>query len=166
MSHRTAILRGIGALLLVAPSAGCRKECVCFLEGEPRLALAFVDGGTVKASSPNPCEIDVDFGALPVGQGASATATIQIENVGSGALDIAQVNPNLDPEFGLTYGDPQPIQPAEFGEVTVAFQPYRAGQVQSTFTIQTDGLNEQCPSPVEGESGDVLVVMLTGSGSS
>ncbi len=111
------------------------------------------------ATYPNPCEIDVDFGSVPIG--LSDQATVEIVNAGSGALDLSQVNPALDPEFGLSYGAQQPIQPGEFGEFGVTFQPYKVGQVTSSFTIQTDGWNSACPG---GASNSSVTVKLTGTG--
>jgi len=118
----------------------------------------------ISANDPNPCEIDVDFGTLPVGQ-PRATAFIQIVNTGPDALDLSQVIPNLDPEFALNDGTQYSIQPDALSEFTVTFQPYDAGQVSSTFTIQTDGINSRCPAPSDESTGNTLTVVLAGTGS-
>ncbi len=83
--------------------------------------------------------------------------------MGQAPLDLAQVNPNLDPEFLLDYGAPQPIEPGTYGRFSVTFEPNKAGPVQSSFVIQTDGLNPSCPPPLGGGSSSVTVV-LTGTG--
>ena len=99
-------------------------------------------------------------GSLATGQ--EIVATIEIFNVGSGTLDLAQVDPTLDPEFVLDYGTQQPIQPGEFGEFSVTFRPDKPGQVQSTVTVQTDGINPNCPSGPS--SYNAVTVQLTGTG--
>ncbi len=111
------------------------------------------------ATIPNPCEIDVDFGDVPIG--LTDQVTVEITNVGSGALDLSQVNPTLDPEFGLSYGTQQPIQTGEFGQFGVTFQPYKVGTVSSQFTIQTDGSSSTCPN---GTTNATVTVKLTGNG--
>jgi hypothetical protein len=45
-----------------------------------------------------------------LGQGASAF--IQVDNDGPGALDLSRINPTLDADFRVNYGTQQPIQPA------------------------------------------------------
>jgi len=117
----------------------------------------------IRANDPNPCEIDVDFGTLGVGQ--SATAFIQIMNSGVAALDVSQVNPALDPEFILDFGPQESIPPGTLSQFTVTFQPDKVGEVSSTFTIQTDGINPDCPAPTGSSSGNDITVVLAGTGS-
>ena len=150
---------------------GCKSECLCGpVDAIPMIHLGGYNlggddvGEIISANDPNPCEIDVDFGILPVGR-PPATAFIDIVNTGPDALDLSQVIPNLDPEFGLTYDIQESIKPGTLGEFTVTFQPYDAGQVSSTFTIETDGQNEGCPEPGGESYGDVLTVVLAGTGS-
>ena len=151
----------VGVLLLAAAPGCDLNPCGCLIEtpGTPSLSLGPVDGGGVIATSPNPCVLDVDFGTLPLGQGTSTT--IHVENVGTGALDLAQVNPTLSPEFGLSYGRQQPIYSGEFGEFAVTFEASAQGTVNSSFTIQTDGVNPECPNGVNS----ILTIALTGSAS-
>jgi len=161
--------RGLALLVLamgmILVGSGCKsEECICERFGSPTVDLGGYDGGEIiSANDPNPCEIDVDFGTL--GVGLSATAFIQIGNTGAAALDTSQVNPTLDPEFGLSYGPQEPIQPGTSSEFTLTFQPYKVGQVSSTFTIQTDGINSECPAPTGTSAGDLLTVVLAGTGS-
>ena len=153
---------GLGAVLLVAVP-GCDSRCGCGWdeEGSPQVRLGPVDGGGVIGLILNPCEIDVDFGPLPIGQGASAF--IQVLNIGSGPLDLAQINPALNSEFGLDYGTQQPVESGEFGEFSVTFEASTPGAVSSSFTILTDGANSKCPSDDGGVT--VLTVALSGSAS-
>ena len=142
--------------------AGCKYGGPTPAEGIPEVALASISDAGIVAQDPNPCEIDVDFGTVSMEQ--EVAASIEVENLGFGELAVSQVNPTLDPEFGLNYGTQQPIEPGELDEFTVTFQPYMTGQVQSSFTIQTDGTNEQCPTPTGGNS--IMTVQLTGTGAS
>jgi len=153
---------GLYAALLAAASPGC-KPCDCGWDeqGSPQVRLGPVDGGGVTGTIPNPCEIDVDFGPLPIGQGASAF--IQVLNIGSGPLDLAQINPALNSKFGLDYGTQQPVESGEFGEFSVTFEASTPGAVSSSFTILTDGANSKCPSDDGGVT--VLTVVLLGSAS-
>jgi len=122
--------------------------------------------------SSSPCEIDVDFGNLPLGQASSAT--VRIENVATvsspecaaagSILELSQVNPTLDPEFTVDDGPRPPVPAGQFDQIEVGFQPYKAGQVQSTFTTQTDGANPMCPTLGSGGYGSFLTITLTGSG--
>jgi hypothetical protein len=159
----TDLVLVISAVLALS-CAGCFEKSYCLdcgAAGIPKVMLgAHSDAGTVAAQYPNPCEIDLDFGTVATGQ--EAAASIEIANLGGGPLDLSQVNPDLDPEFGLDYGVQEAIEPGAFDLFTVTFEPTEAGMVTSTFTIQTDGLNTECPS-----SGDVdssLVVVLGGTG--
>src|SRR4029077_15891449 len=86
------------ATAIALGSAGCKASTITTSQGTPKAALGGISGaGTVMATFPNPCEIDVDFGNVPIG--LSDSATIQVDNTGSAALDLSQVNPTLDPEF-------------------------------------------------------------------
>ena len=117
--------------------------------------------GTVSATYANPCEIDLDFGSVPVG--LSDTATIEIDNAGLCSIELSHVYPTLDPEFSLDEGTPQTIQPGKFGQLKATFQPYKTGQVTSSFTIPTDGANPDCPTPPDAVGGP-FTVSLTGAG--
>ncbi len=151
---------------LVMVCTGCNSDCIgaCGPEPIPEVDLGGQSdhAGTVVAQDPNPCQIDVDFGTVTTGQ--QVTATIEIKNLGAGTLDLADVNPSLDPGFSLNYGTRQPILPGGYKEFSVTFRPYKAGQVQSTFMIQTDGKNEQCPLTPSSEN--IVTVQLTGTGAS
>ncbi len=126
--------------------------------GIPRIALGGQSGpALVTATNPNPCEIDLDFGEVPIGQ--TSTATVEIDNVGRSTLDLQDISPNLDSEFGVKYGTHPPIQPGSFDQFQVTFETYKVGQVNSMFLIQTDGVNPSCPAP-----GSSITVQLTGSG--
>jgi hypothetical protein len=141
-------------------SSGCKQGFIQNSQGSPQAKLGGQQGATtVVATFPNPCEIDVNFGDVPIG--LTDQVTVEITNVGSGALDLSQVNPTLDPEFGLSYGTQQPIQSGEFGQFGATFQPYKVGPVTSSFTIQTDGVNTTCPG---GTANAAVTVKLTGNG--
>jgi hypothetical protein len=150
-------------VVLLAAVPGCDSHCGCGWdeEGSPQVRLGPVDGGAVTATIPNPCELHVNFGAVPIGQGASAF--IQVENIGSGPLDLAQINPTLNAQFGLDYGTQQPVESGEFGQFAVTFEASTFGTVSSSFSILTDGANSRCPSDDGGVT--VLTVALTGSAS-
>jgi hypothetical protein len=124
--------------------------------GVPKVELRDLpDAGS--ADYPNECEIDIDFGSLSTSQ--QAQATIAIANVGAGSLDVAQVDPALDPAFALDYDlDGKPIAPGDFGSFTVTFEPKTTGAVASSFTIETDGVNSKCPVT------DQITVVLAGTG--
>ncbi len=145
--HRIAC-RTFAAGLVLALSA-CKDPRITSSLGAPEVSMGGQTGDAT-ATIPNPCEIDINFGSVPIG--LTDSVTVVIKNVGSSALDLSQVNPTLDPEFGLNYGPQAPIASGSVGELSVTFQPYKVGQVQSTFTIQTDGLNAQCPAPSGGGS--------------
>jgi len=166
MMRAPALLQFLATGMILAGS-GCGKKPECTGEcaiGSPKLALGGTSGPEmIYANFPNPCEIDVDFGSLPTGQ--RATAVIQIEDVGTTALNLDFGKPSLDPEFEVDAGRPQPIQPGTFGEFTVSFEPLDAGMASSTFTIQTDGENGWCPAPTDSMIGDDITVVLAGTGS-
>jgi hypothetical protein len=148
--------------MLVMGCVGCKRTDGCCVLGSPQVVLGapFADAG-ILVQYPNPCEIDMDFGTMATGQ--TITAPIEVENVGVGVLDLSQVDPTLDPAFVLDYGTPPPIQPGTFWQLDVTFQPSEADRVQSTFTIQTDGINPLCPVPTGSYSGNVVTVQLTGT---
>jgi hypothetical protein len=130
--------------------------------GSPSLNLGGQTGATTTtAVYPNPCEIDLAFGSVPVGLNDSVI--VRIENVGAGALEVSPVNPTLDPAFTLNDGEQAPIQPGSFSSFSVTLSPVEPGPVESTFTIQTNGFNLQCPIPV-GASDSILTAELMGTG--
>jgi hypothetical protein len=150
----------VGVALSVAAS-GCESTDE-FPFGTPKVSLGPVDGGSVIATIRNPCAIDLDFGPLPIGAGASAF--IQVENTGVGALDLSEINPSLNPEFGVNYGTQQPIQLGGFNQFAVTFEASRPGTINSSFTIETDGYNSDCPTS-GGLDGSTLTIALSGSAS-
>jgi len=152
------------AAAIALGSSGCKNQGLKGNIGLPKVNLGGQTGDqTATATYPNPCEIDLDFGNIPIG--LIDTATVQIVNNGTGALDLSQVVPTLDPEFSLNYQNTQQlIEPSTLGEFTVSFQPYKVGMVSSTFTIQTDGVNSACPAPTGANSGDTVTVVLSGNG--
>ena len=156
----------LATILGMAGNSGCK--CIGRCGGgdaaaSPRVHLGAQTGDTTAtATYPNSCEVDLDFGDVPIG--LIDTAVIQIENIGDAALDLSQVMPSLDPEFVVNWGTQQPIQPGSFGQITVTFQPYNVGQVTSTFTIPTNGVNSQCPAPTGSSADNTVTVTLTGNG--
>ncbi len=124
--------------------------------GDPAIAASDA------AMDPNPCEVDFDFGSLGVGLTTSESFTIS--NAGNGVLDLLAVDGGtVDPAFGASYTTPPPIQPDGQFQFTVSFSPSVQGQVTSTVTIPTDGLNPSCPA-TPGTSDSSLTVQLTGTG--
>ncbi len=161
LSRNTLSLISVATAIALG-STGCKGTQVTSVYGVPKAALGGVSGsGTPTASFPNPCEIDVDFGNVPIG--LSDTASVQVQNTGTSPLDLSQVNPTLDPEFSLSYPTPQPIEPGNFGQFSASFQPYKVGQVTSSFVIQTDGVNSACPAPAGGGNSSVTI-QFTGTG--
>jgi hypothetical protein len=110
------------------------------------------------ATIPNPCEVDIDFGNVLIGM--VDNINVSVNNTGTGVLDLSPIDPTLDPEFSVTYPTPAPIQPAGFDQFSVSFSPYKVGQVTSSFTIQTDGVNAACPGGLSAS----LTITLTGNG--
>jgi hypothetical protein len=157
------------AIVMILAGTGCVKtECLdCGGIGLPKVQLASQSGPeTIDAVYPNPCEIDVDFGSLPVGQRASAA--IQIEDLGAGTLDISFGAPQLDAAFDLDLAPPlppQPIEPSTLYSFSVSFEPLDTGPVSSSFAIQTDGVNPECPWPTGSSAGNDITVVLAGTGS-
>jgi len=131
--------------------------------GSPSLNLGGQTGATTAtATYPTPCEIDLLWGSVPVG--LTDSVTVRIENDGTGALELSQVIPTLDPAFNLSWGEQPPIQPGGFGAFTVTFKPVELGPVESTFTIQTNGFNLYCPTPPGRANDSILTVELMGTG--
>ena len=159
--HSVALFALVAGVALAG--SGCKKTGLGSSVGTPKATLGGQSGSTtVNATFPNPCEIDLDFGDLPIG--LTDSVVVRINNDGSSALDLSQVIPTLDPEFSLSYPQQAPIQAGAYGSFTVSFQPYRVGQVTSMFTIQTDGINSLCPAPTGNSTGDTITVSLAGNG--
>jgi hypothetical protein len=126
-----------------------------------------VVGAGVPALSPNvgsgypslasPCELDLDFGSIPVGEGEEST--IMVENQGTGILDL-EIGA-LDPPFSLTLPPSNEVQPGGSVEISVDFQPVNRGSFSSSLVIQTDGVNPSCPAAAG--SGSNLTVNLKGT---
>ena len=153
------------AMGMILGGLNCKRglECDCAI-GTPKVVLGGTDGPeSIDAGYPNPCEIDLDFGSLPVGQ--RATAVIQIENTGSSAVDISFGTPKLDAAFDLDLVMPQPIEPSTLYSFSVSFEPLDTGMASSTLTILTDGENPGCPAPTGTSAGNDITVVLAGTGS-
>ncbi len=159
--HSVALFALLAGVALTGP--GCKKTGLGQSLGSPKVSLGGQSGSTTLIPGiPNPCEIHLDFGDLPIG--LTDSVTVRIYNNGSSTLDLLPVNPTLDPEFSLSYGEQPPISGGGFDTFGVTFQPYRVGPVQSSFTIQTDGVNSECSAPTAGSPGNVVTVMLSGNG--
>jgi hypothetical protein len=164
--RRTACaLMALGA----AQALGCDVfgRCSCISDGQavPRVTLGTQGGPTtVKATLPNQCEIDLDFGTLDADQ--SSTAIVQVDNAGADTLDVMPVSPRLDPAFSLPdfFTEPQRVGPGDVLEFTVSFSPSVVGPMSSSFQIPTDALNDLCPEPPDGGRDSALIVRLTGAG--
>ena len=159
--HSVALFALLAGAALAGP--GCKKTGLGESLGSPKANLGGQSGSTsVSPSFPTPCDVNLDFGNLPIG--LTDSVTVRINNSGSSTLDLLPVSPTLDPEFSLSYGQQAPISPSGFDTFSVTFQPYKVGPVQSSFTIQTDGVNSLCPAPAAGSPGNVITVILTGNG--
>jgi len=122
------------------------------------------DPTVATATYHNPCEIDLDFGNVPIGWVDSAT--VEVKNVGTSALDLSQGTPDSDQEFSLSSQNPQQtVQPSNLANFIATFRPDKVGQASSTFTIQTDGWNSQCSAATGGSwPQDIVTVRLAGNG--
>jgi hypothetical protein len=152
------------AVSAVLSTAGCGKKCDCIpAEGSPDVALGKQSTPTVMASSPNPCEIDVDFGSMPVGQ--TATAVINVDNVGAGILELTFGSPSLPSSLVLSEDTLEPLEPGTFFPFGIVFTPSAVGVVSTTLTVKTDGMNLRCPADPKSDGVDVTVVVAgTGVG--
>ncbi len=137
-------------------------ENVFCVEGSPKAALGREPpSASVTATFPTPCEIDVDFGS--VGTGLTSQVWIAVENIGDAPLDLDGLAPDLNPEFWLSYSNPDLIPPGTSYQFPIAFEPLVTGLVSSSISIQTDGHNPQCPDMADGGFTGVTVA-LTGTG--
>ena len=126
VSRRTAALVALAAGVALA-SSGCKKVGLGQSVGVPKAALGGQSGSTpVNATFPTPCEVDLDFGNLPIG--LTDSVIVRITNEGSTALDLSQVNPTLDPAFTLNDGEQAPIQAGSFSSFSVTFSPVEPGR--------------------------------------
>jgi hypothetical protein len=115
----------------------------------------------VTASNPNLCELDLDFGDVPLG--VLERAVIQVKNNGTSPLDLSPVNGVLDPEFSVVDPSGEAVTPGGVGAITVDFRPDTARTVTSSFTFPTSGTNRSCPVSA-GPTGSILTVEVTGNG--
>ena len=92
------------------------------------------------------------------------SATVEIDNNGSGALDLSQVNPTLDPEFSLTTARSSRSRPASSAQFTVTFQPYKVGSVHVDVHHPDRRHEQPVPGPDRGSTGNIVTVVLTGNG--
>ncbi len=164
VSRNTLSLLALASAVALG-SSGCKNTKLQGQSGDPSFKLGGQNGATVAvATNPpnNPCEFDLNFGDVPIGLVDSVV--VQVYNTGTGPLDLQQVDPTLDPEFGLNYPTPLPVPTQQFYPFTATFQPYKVGMVTSTITINTDGQNSLCPAPAAGATGNTLTVVLTGNG--
>jgi hypothetical protein len=111
----------------------------------------------IDATASNSCELDLDFGNVPVG--LSESAVVNVENTGTEPLVLA-ANGTLGTGFSLLYDTHQPIPAGGSGQFTVTFQPLETGTVAGTLTIPTNEVNPSCPAA----AGAALTVNLTGTG--
>ncbi len=113
----------------------------------------------VTATDPNPCEVDLNFGNVAIG--SSESAVVDVVNAGPTALNLT-VSGVIDPEFALN-GTQQAILAGGSGQFSVTFAPDRDGDVVSTLTIPTNGVNPSCPAPASS-GNSTLTVQLLGNG--
>ena len=154
------VLALAATILGVAGSSGCKGSSPSGGDGGRGIPAVDLPGSQIPPMTP--CELDLDFGDVPLG--AVDSVVFQIENDGDGVLDLSTINPTLDPEFALDAGTLQSIQPGRSDYVTVTFQPTRVGVVTSAFAIQTDGINPRCSAQTGSSTGNIITVALTGNG--
>ena len=148
-------LAAVSAMWVTACSAGSGQTTTGGL-GSPLVNLGARTGPTTTATIPNPCEIDIDFGGVPVGE--TASAVIEVADVGSAPLDLTGLQSVAGPGFAVTYSTPL-IQPGGSTEVSATFQPIATGPDATTVEIQTNGINNACPAPTSA-----VTIQLTGVG--
>jgi len=146
--------------LLLACGLGCQVSNRPSFVGNLSLVLVGQAGGQVASQAPNPCELDVDFGAVRISQ--QANATIEIANKSSMAITLLPFSPDLDPEFSLSFSEPQPqsIPAGGAARLAVSFEVYRSGAALSTFSIPTSAPLQACGS----SSSSSVTLKLTGLG--
>ena len=85
-----------------------------------------------------------DFGNASLG-GGSVTRTFTVQNVGSGTLNVAAINPSGTHAANFTVGALTPAGPIAGGgsaTFTVTFAPSALGLRSATITVQNDDCNE------------------------
>ncbi len=73
------------------------------------------------ASNPNRCELDLDFGSVPVG--VLESAVVLVKNTGTGILTLSGVGGELDLPFSLFDQTEEPALPGDSLQLRVQFQP-------------------------------------------
>jgi len=150
--------------LLVA-SAVAFGATGCQGAGQPTFAGTLslsVEGQGVTSSVPNPCEVDVDFGTVPLGQ--QATATIEIANRGDRVVSFQPLTLDLDPELSVNAGGLQaPLAAGATAQLSVSFNPVRTAAVMSTLSIPFSTAGGAQGS-ICGSGNSAITVNLSGSG--
>ncbi len=116
---------------------------------------------TINAADPNPCEVDLDFGNVPIG--LSDSAVVGVLNTGTEPLDLSAngtLATGIQPELLARL---KSVPAGGAGHFTVTFEPFEAGLEFSTLTISTNDVNPSCPA-APGATGSALTVKLTGTG--
>ncbi len=109
---------------------------------------------------PDPCELDLSFGSVPV-DGGNSEAEIKIDNLGQGTLNLAIGASTID-QFSLMVRGAEQVPPAGALPIIIDYASVTRGPASSTFVIQTDGVNPACPTtPGQGTS---LTLKLSGTG--
>jgi len=134
-------LRIVSSALAVAGLAACsagiqvgKATSGDATSGPGPIGLGSQTGYTpVTASDPNPCELDLDFGTVPIG--VTSSAVVEAGN-NDEPFDLS-IDGALDPEFSLL-SDKGLVPPGSDGEVTATFGPVDAGTVSSSFTLLTN----------------------------
>jgi Abnormal spindle-like microcephaly-assoc'd, ASPM-SPD-2-Hydin len=140
--------------ILAAGLAVACSACTASGLGVPAVTLA-AQVGDVATSSGDPCEIQLTFPGVQVGDEASAT--LQIKNDGKSPLHLFAIDAGPNPGFVLSE-IPQVVPVDGAGQLQVTFQPEEVGTVSWSFQIPTDSSVRTCPP--DGN----LSVVLTGTG--
>ena len=138
---------------LCASAVGCQGSTSLSFAG----ALVFAVTGTgITGTVPGPCEVDVDFGVVPIG--LASTATIQIQSQATRTVTFGAFT-QPDPELSVSPDALRPLAAGIYTQLSVRFSPARSGELSSSFSIPTD-----LPSSVCGSSSSSILVKLAGQG--
>ncbi len=140
--------------LAAASAVGCQGSTNVSFAG----ALVFsVTGTGVTATVPSPCEVDVDFGVVPVGQ--ASIEMIQIRNQTTRTVTFGAFTLVVPLDFFMSPTALAPLAAGASTQLSVSFAPTKSGAVLSSFSIPT-----RSPASACGSSSSTILVKLSGEG--
>ena len=143
----------------LAIASGCQAASTPSFVGVLSLSVTTVSGPTTIAGTvPTACELNVDFGTVPIG--LISTGSVEIGNHGKTAVSFTPAGSNLDPELtaGAAALEQAPLQPGASTSFSITFEPTRAGTASSSVLIPTSLAAGLCGS------SSAIVLNLTGNG--